>query len=85
MSAPTEEQGDLLIRSIWTPQTDCILDARITNLDAPYNNHRKQEAVLVSEEREKKKKDLQACLDQRRRFSPFVVSCDMECFEMKPR
>ena len=28
------------------------------------------------QEREKKKKYLQACLDQRRHFSPFVVSCD---------
>ena len=38
MSRPTEERGDLLIRSIWKHQTDCILDVRITNLDVPSNS-----------------------------------------------
>ena len=33
----TEERGDLLIRNIWKHQTDCMLDVRITNLDAPFN------------------------------------------------
>ena len=28
-------------------QTDCILDVRITNLDAPSNIHRKPEAILL--------------------------------------
>ena len=70
VSTPTEERGDLLIRNIWKHQTDCILDVRITNLDAPSNIHRKPEAVLLSHEREKKKKYLQLCLDQRRHFSP---------------
>ena len=76
MYAPTEARDDILLRNIWKHQTDCILDVRITNLDAPSNIHRKPEAVLLSQEREKKKKYLQACLDQRRHFSPLVVSCD---------
>ena len=75
-SPQTEERGDLLIRNLWKRQTDCILDVRVTNLDAASNIHRKSELVLLSHEREKKKKYLQACLDQRRHFSPFVVSCD---------
>ena len=45
-------------------QTDCILDVRITNLDAPSNIHRKPKAVLLFHERETKKKYLQVCLDQ---------------------
>ena len=70
MYTPTEERGDLLILNIWKDQTDCILDARITNLDEPSNiSSEKPEAV---HEREKKKY-LQACLDQQGRFSPFVV------------
>ena len=73
MSTPTEERGHLQIGNIWKHQTDCILDVRITNLDAPSNIHRKLEAVLLSHEREKKKKYIQACLDQRRNFSHFVV------------
>ena len=57
---------------------------RITNLGAPFNIHRKPEAVRLSHVREKKRKYLQACLDQRRHYSPFVVSCD-ERLAMKPR
>ena len=72
MSTLTEERGDLLIRNIWNHQTDIFLDVRITNLDAPSNIHRKQEAALRSREREKKKKYHQACLDHRP--SPCVVS-----------
>ena len=35
---PTEERGDLLlVRNIWKHRTDCILDMRFTNLDAPFN------------------------------------------------
>ena len=56
--------------------TDCILDERVTNLDAPSHSYRKQEAVLLSHERDKKKNYLQACQDQRRHCSAFVVSCD---------
>jgi hypothetical protein len=32
--------------------------------------------VLANHEKEKKKKYLQPCLDQRRHFTPFVVSAD---------
>ena len=53
-----------------------VLDVCITNLDAQSNIHQKSEAVLPSHEREKKKKYLQVCLDQRHQFFPFVVSCD---------
>ena len=39
------------------------MDVRITNLDAPSNIHWKPEAVLLSHDREtKKKKHIQACL-----------------------
>ena len=58
MSTPTEERGDILNRNIWKHLTVCILDVRITNLDAPSNIHRKPEAVLLSHEREKKNKYL---------------------------
>ena len=52
------------------------MDVSITNFDdAPSNTHRKPEAGLLSHEGENKKY-LQACLEQRRRFTPFVVACD---------
>ena len=55
MFTPTEERGDLQIRNLWKHQTDCIMDVRITNVDAQSNIHRKPEAVLLSQERQKKK------------------------------
>ena len=41
MFSPTEECSDVLSRNLWKHQTDCILDVRITNLDAPSSTHRK--------------------------------------------
>ena len=55
MSTPTEERGDPQIRDLWKHQIDCILDVRITNLDAPSNIYKKPEAVLLSHVRENKK------------------------------
>ena len=75
MSTPTYERGNLLFRILWEHHSDCTVDVRITNPVAPSIIHRKPEAVLLSHE-EKKKKYLQACLDQRRHFSPCEVSCD---------
>ena len=63
-----------------SPRTDCILDVRITNIDAdaPSNIRRKPLAspVLLSPYREKEK-NLEAWLNhQRRHFSPLVASCN---------
>jgi hypothetical protein len=74
--ASSEERGDILIRNLWQNGTDCILDVRITDTDAASYRHKDPKKVLEQHEREKKKKYLQACLDQRRHFSPFVVSTD---------
>ena len=42
----TEGMSDL-IRDIWKHQTDCIMDVRITNLDAASNIYRQPEAVSL--------------------------------------
>ena len=76
MSTLTEARGDLLSRDLWIKRIVFWMSVRITNLDAPSNIHQKTEAVLLSQEREKKKKYLQPCLDERRHFSPFVLLCD---------
>ena len=73
----TEDRGNVLIRGgLWTKGTDCILDVRMTDLDAKSNRSRSPDKVLAAHEREKKKKYLGPCLEQRRHFSPFVVSTD---------
>lgn len=71
-----EDRGDLLIRGLWARSTDCIIDVRMTDIDCPSNRSRKPESVLAAHEREKKKKYLQPCLEQRRHFTPFVTSTD---------
>jgi hypothetical protein len=43
---------------------------------AKSNRSKDSDKVLSAHEREKKKKYLGACLEQRRHFSPFVVSAD---------
>jgi hypothetical protein len=71
-----DERGDVLIRGLWARGTDCIIDVRVTNLDAKSNISRDPDKVLEAHEKEKRKKYLKPCLDQRRHFSPFVVSTD---------
>eukprot|EP00957_Ditylum_brightwellii_P010675 808300-Ditylum_brightwellii.AAC.1 len=68
--------GDLLIRGLWKPQTDAIIDVSITNTDTKSYISRLLKSVLAAQEREKKEKYLQHCLDQRCHFSSFVVSVD---------
>ena len=73
----TEEiRGDILIRGCFARQTDLIVDIRVTDLDAASHQLKSPEKVLAQQEREKKKKYLKACLEQRRHFAPFVVSAD---------
>jgi hypothetical protein len=55
---------------------DCIIDVRITDVDAKSNRSKDSDKVLSAHKREKKKKCLGACLEQRRHFSHFVVSAD---------
>ena len=71
-----EDRGDLLIRGLWARGTDCILDIRVTDTDAKSNRSKDPGKVLAAHEREKKKKYLQPCLEQRRHFTPFVTSTD---------
>ena len=72
----TRARGDLLVRSLWKNGSDCIIDVRVTDLDAPSYASRDPAKVLASHEQQKKKKYLEDCLQQRRSFSPFVISAD---------
>jgi hypothetical protein len=71
-----DERGDLLIRGFWTAGTDCILDVRVTDTDSKSYCKRPPSKVLESQEKEKKRKYLGACLENRRHFTPFVLSVD---------
>jgi hypothetical protein len=71
-----EDRGDLLIRGFWARGTDAIVDVRVTDTDAKSYRSRDPYKVLAQHEREKKKKYLLPCLEQRKHFTPFVVSTD---------
>jgi hypothetical protein len=71
-----EDRGDILIRGLWARGTDCIINVCITDVDARLNRSKSPDKVLAAHESEKKKKYLEARLEQRRHFSPFVVSTD---------
>ena len=73
---PDELRGDVLIRGVFQSNTDCVVDVRISNTDAPSYRNRKPEKVLESQEKEKKAKYAEPCFRQRRTFTPFVVSTD---------
>ena len=71
-----DERGDLLIRGFWKAGADCILDVRVTDTDSKSYINRTPFKVLESQEKEKKRKYLEACLENRRHFTPFVLSVD---------
>ena len=73
---PSHERGDLLLRGLFTPGTDCIIDVSIIDLNAPSYRNRSFETVLKQAERNKKRQYLKACHAQRRDFAPFIVSTD---------
>ena len=70
------DRGDLLIRGFWAKCTYCIIDVRIHDVNQSSYLTRTPVAVLKSAEVSKKKKYLEACLAQRRYFTPFAVSCE---------
>ena len=71
-----EQKGELLIRDLWQNRTDSVHDMRVVNTDAKSHRTKDPERCLQEAERGKKQMYLEACLQQSRRFSPFVASVD---------
>ena len=65
-----------MVRGLWHRGTDCILDVCVTDVDAASYQTQRPDKVLAKHEKRKKAKYLQACLDNRRHFTPFIVSTD---------
>jgi hypothetical protein len=74
--AENEDHGDVLIIGLWERGTDCILDVRVMDTDAPTYQMKNPHKVIEAAEHLNKKKYLQPCLDQRRHFTSFIVSVD---------
>jgi hypothetical protein len=56
--------------------TDVIVDVRVTDTDGKSYRSQDPHKVLATQEREKKKKYLQSCLEQCKHFTSFVISTD---------
>ena len=54
-STDTRKRGDLLVRSLWKNGSDCIIDVRVTDLEAASYVTRDPAKVLASHEQYKKK------------------------------
>jgi hypothetical protein len=75
-TAEDKDHGDVLIHGLWERGTDCILDVRVGDTDAPTYQMKDPSKVLEAAKCLKKKKYFQPCLNQRRQFTPFIVSVD---------
>ena len=73
--AGEDERGDLLIRGFWARGTDCMLDVSVTDADAKSCCKRTPAKVLESQEKEKKKKYLEACLERLHLLSAQWMDC----------
>ena len=70
----TEQKRDLLLWDLWQNGTDSVHDIRVVNTAANSYWENSPERCQEEAERIKKKIYLEACLQQRRHFSPFVAS-----------
>jgi hypothetical protein len=74
--SPTGEDNriDILLRGFWARGTNCIVDVQVTDTDAKSYRHQDPNKVIQTQEKEKKQKYLEARLEQRCHFTPFVCS-----------
>ena len=72
----TEERGDVGCHGFWQRGRFAIFDVRITDTEARSARGRDFLKVLAAQEKEKKDKYLDSCLQQRKDFTPLVYSVD---------
>jgi hypothetical protein len=65
-----------MIKGLFEKNHVCIIVVCVTDTDAPLYSTRNSFSVVQSQEKEKKKKYLQPCLEQCQIFVPFVISVD---------
>ena len=70
----TEQKGDLIIHDLWQNGTDSVYYTFVLNTDVKSHSAKTPEKCLQEAERANNKIYLDTCLQQRRRFSPFVAS-----------
>jgi hypothetical protein len=74
--AANENRGDIAVDGFWKSGRRCIFDVRITDTECRSTQNQDPTKVLKRCEQQKKDKYLDACLEQRRDFTPLVYSVD---------
>ena len=74
-----ELRGDVAAHGFWRRGQTAIFDVRVTDTEAPSHRGSDPDKVLARYEKEKKGKYLDACLRQRKHFTPLVFSVDGMC------
>ena len=69
-----EECGDILLHGFWHWGMDCTVDVHVIDISIKFYLKRDPLKVLDSQEKEKKRKYLDSCLEQCQNFTPFIVS-----------
>ena len=64
------------MHGFWANGHQCIFDVRITDTDARSYRRKNPQKVIADQEKEKKDKYLNACLERRKDFTPLVYSVD---------
>ena len=72
----TALRGDVAVRGFWRRGTTTIFDGRITDVDCPTQRNIDPAKVLRRHENEKKGKYHEACMAERKHFTPLVFSTD---------
>ena len=72
----SDNNGDMLIHKLWQIGKDSIHYMHVMNTSTLSHQNRSPEKCLIMTEKEKKRKYLEACLQQRLHFHPFFVSLD---------
>ena len=71
-----ELRGDVGARGFWKRGVESIFDVRIVDTDCKSHMKTAPNKVLARQEKQKKSKYLQHCLDARKTFTPLVFSID---------
>ena len=71
-----EKRADTYVRHFYTQGRGALFDVRVVDLDAASYRRKPVKTVLANHEREKRRKYAQEAAEQRKDFSPFVVSRD---------
>ena len=72
----TDQKGNLLIQDLWYNGTESVHNEHVVNTDTKSHSVKTLEKCLQEAERANKKMYLEARLQQRQHFSPFVTSVD---------